>query len=438
VLAQQDNELITRVGPGTPMGNLLRLYWIPFLFSTEVHSDGKPERVRLLGENLLAFRDTEGQIGLVDEHCPHRRASLYFGRNEESGIRCLYHGWKFDRTGACVDLPSEPPESSFRSKIRITSYPCVERGGMVWAYMGPQNPPPPMPALEWLGLPEDFHVAGKRVQYSNWVQAMEGEIDQSHVSYVHSALKKNGSTVANATVDQIRRADKHPRFEVVETEYGNCIGAGRDSAPGEKYWRISQHLMPFHTMTGPYGANPRRTWRCWIPIDDTNTLVMGMLYHPLRAITEQEREAQLTRSSVWNIAPELRAPATSAAFGRFRPLATVENDYFQDREMQRTETFSGIPEFWAQDAALQNSMGPIADREKEHLGTTDLGIIAMRKRLLTSVKALRDRGEVPAEVGNPAVYAVRGDAVLLPADEPWFEATAQRRVVVAGTNPDCP
>jgi phthalate 4,5-dioxygenase len=185
-------------------------------------------------------------------------------------------------------------------------------------------------------------------------------------------------------------------------------------------------------------VDPRRTWRSWIPIDDMNTLVMGMLFHPLRAITAAEREAALTRSTVWNIAPESRAPATSGAYGRYRPLATVENDYFQDRETQRTETFSGIPEFWAQDAAMQISMGAIADREREHLGTSDTGIIAMRRRLLSSVKALRDRGELPAEIANPKCYSVRGDAILLPADRSWYDATIERRTVIAGTNPDCP
>ncbi|MGA2394868.1 MAG: Rieske 2Fe-2S domain-containing protein [Candidatus Lustribacter sp.] len=437
MLAQADNDIITRVTPGTPMGDLLRRYWIPFLFSNEVVTDGAPERVRLLGEDLLAFRDSDGRIGLIEEQCPHRCASLYFGRNEDCGIRCLYHGWKFDRNGTCVDLPSEPPESTFRDKIRITAYPCVERSGFVWTYMGP-GAPPALPALEWLDLPEDHHVAGKRVQPSNWVQAMEGEVDQSHVSYVHSS--SNGATngVTSRQVDEIRAADKHPRFEVVETPYGTCIGSGRETPEGKKYWRLTQHLMPFYTLTGPYGKNPRRTWRSWIPIDDTNTLVMGMIFHPLRPITDQERNGALTKSSVWNIAPELRAPATSQAFGKYRPIASMGNDFHQDREVQRTQTFSGIPEFWAQDAAMQISMGPIANREREHLGTSDLGIIAVRRRLLNAAKALRDRNEVPHEISHPEVYAVRGDAILIDTDASWFDSTAERRVVVAGTNPDCP
>jgi phthalate 4,5-dioxygenase len=435
VLPEEDNRLLTLVGPGTPMGNLLRRYWQPFLFSSELLADGPPARVRLLGEDLVAFRATDGRIGLIDEHCPHRRASLYFGRNEECGLRCLYHGWKFDATGTCVDMPSEPPESNFKSKIRTAAYPCVERCGMVWTYMGLREAPP-LPRFEWMDLPEDHHVASKRVQYTNWVQAMEGDIDQSHVSYVHSAL--NGQSTGRPLVDGIRAADRHPVFEVVDAPYGTCIAAGREAPGDQRYWRITQHLMPIETMTGPYGPDPRRNWRAWVPIDDTTVVVIGMTFHPRRPLTAAERERELTRSSVWNIAPQYRAPATSAAFGRYRPLAGLENDFFQDREVQRTKTFTGIPEFWAQDAAPQVSMGPISDRSREHLGTSDLAIIAVRRKLIAAAKALRDRGEEPAEIANPSCYAVRADAVVLPSSESWFDATATRRLVDARTNPDCP
>lgn len=440
MLSIDDNRLLTRVGPGTPMGALLRQYWQPFLFSSELRADGPPERVRLLGENLVAFRATDGHVGLIDEHCPHRRASLYFGRNEENGLRCLYHGWKFDTAGACIDMPSEPAESNFKSKVQTVVYPCVERCGMIWAYLGPQKPAPSLPRFEWMDLPEEHHVKSKRVQYTNWVQAMEGDIDQSHVSYAHSMLDGNstGGGGPRPLVDSIRSIDKHPVFEVVDAPYGTCIAAGR-MAPGDnRYWRITQHLMPFQTMTGPYGADPRRNWRAWVPIDDTNVVVIGMTFHPLRPLTAAERERELTRSSVWNIAPELRAPATSQAFGRYRPLAGLDNDFFQDREVQRTKTFTGIPEFWAQDAAPQLSMGEITDRSRERLGSSDSAIIAVRRKLIAAAKKLRDTGEVPEEIADPERYAVRADAMILPADASWYEATATRRLVDARTNPDCP
>ena len=435
MLSREDNEKLTRVGPGTVMGDLLRQYWQPVLFSWELEADGAPERVRLLGEDLVAFRDTSGRIGLVGNNCPHRGASLFFGRNEEEGLRCVYHGWKFDLNGACVDMPNEPPESNFKHKINHVAYPCVERAGMIWAYLGPRLPrrgtspratedvgSPPLPHFEWMDLPAEHMYGSKRVQYSNWVQAMEGDIDQSHVSFVHSRLNLDGESRNAASfpgsgprrnVDEIRMMDKHPRFEVVETDYGICIGAGREAPDDQRYWRVTQHLMPFHTMTGPYGEDP------------------------MRPLTDTEVERFRNRGSVWNVSPEHRTPESSLPYGRWRPECGLDNDFHIDREEQRTRTFSGIPEFWAQDAAPQLSMGPIFDRSREHLGTTDLAIISVRRRLLNAARLLRERGTVPEEVSEPNAYMVRSDALLLPKDESWFAATEGRRQAVPGVNPAC-
>src|SRR5437867_1080720 len=316
MLSKADNELITRVGPGTPMGNLMRQYWIPVLFSWELEADGPPERVRLLGEDLIAFRDSSGQPGLLAAHCPHRGASLFFGRNEEAGLRCVYHGWKFDVTGACVDMPSEPAESNFKDKIHHTAYPCEERGGVIWTYMGPLTPPPPLPNLEWMSLPEEHRWMAKRVQDSNWLQAIEGEVDQSHVSFLHSYLNPTDGPASavggpRTNVALIRAADKHPRFETVETDYGVMIGSGREAGDDQRYWRVTQFLMPFHTMTGPYGPNPTRGWRCWVPIDDTHVYVMGATFHPLRPFSAEEKERMAQRANVYYISPRYQAPTTS-------------------------------------------------------------------------------------------------------------------------------
>jgi hypothetical protein len=227
-------------------------------------------------------------------------------------------------------------------------------------------------------------------------------------------------------------------FEVVTTPYGSLIAAGREAPGGQRYWRITQHLMPSFAMTGPYGPNPKRLWRCWVPIDDENVFVFGIAYHPKRPLTQADRDAALERSTVSNIAPEYRAPATSKPFGRYRPLATIDNDFFQDRAVQRTKTYSGIPEFWAQDAAAQLSMGVVCDRTQEHLGTSDLAIIAVRRRLIAAAKALHESGTVPPEIADPDCYLTRADAELLADGEPWYEATETRRAVVAGANPDCP
>jgi len=188
MLSREDNELLTRTGSDTPMGALLRQYWIPVVLSSEVAAGGRVKRVKLLGERLIAFRAKNGQAGLVGEFCPHRLASLYFGRVEDAGMRCIYHGWKFAMDGRCLEMPTEPPESGFASKIRHVGYPCVERGGMIWAYMGPASPPPPLPHLEWTLLPEAHTFASKRVQACNWFQAMEGGIDSSHISFLHAPL----------------------------------------------------------------------------------------------------------------------------------------------------------------------------------------------------------------------------------------------------------
>jgi phenylpropionate dioxygenase-like ring-hydroxylating dioxygenase large terminal subunit len=415
----------------------LRLYWIPFLFSWEVEADGAPERVRLLGEDLIAYRDSTRQVGLIQNNCPHRGASLFFGRNEEAGIRCVYHGWKFALDGSCVDMPNEPAEGDFKSRVRATAYPCVERAGVVWTYMGPQQPPPPLPGLEWLELPEANVVCAKRVQDTNWVQAMEGDIDQSHLSFTHASLRPDEDPSGDPRIARIRQSDKHPRFEVVRTRYGTCIGAGRTAPDGLQYWRITQHLMPFHTMTGPYGKDPLRNWRAWIPIDDTTCAGIGVAFHPRRALTDDERGRPRTPAGTWTISPEHRAAATTRPFGRWRSTLGLGNDFGQDRAVQRTENFSGIREFWAQDAAPQVSMGPIFDRTTERLGTSDLAIIAVRRQLLEAAKGLRERGAVPGEIGEPECYAVRSDALLLPRGEAWFEATAERRKAVAGVNPDC-
>src|SRR3982751_776688 len=190
MLTREENELLTRVGPGTPMGNLLRRYWLPAMLAEEVPTpESPPIRVRLLGEDLVAFRDTYSQVGLIAANCPHRGASLFFGRNEEGGIRCVYHGWKFDTSGQCVDMPSEPAESNFKSKIKATAYPCREQGGLIWTYMGPLAEPPGLPELEFTLVPDEQRYISKRYQPTSFAQALEGEIDQSHVSFLHSSLR---------------------------------------------------------------------------------------------------------------------------------------------------------------------------------------------------------------------------------------------------------
>ena len=186
MLTKEENELITRVGPGTPMGELMRQYWMPAMMSAELPSpDCPPLRLRLLCENLIAFRTTSGKVGVVANACPHRGASLFYGRNEEEGLRCVYHGWKFDTDGNCVDMPSEPPESNFKEKVKAKTYATVERGGLIWVYMGPREVPPPLPDLEANLQPEGELSIGAFFSECNWVQSLEGDYDTVHLGFLH-------------------------------------------------------------------------------------------------------------------------------------------------------------------------------------------------------------------------------------------------------------
>ncbi len=441
MLSSEENELLTHVGSGTPMGVLMRQYWLPTLISTELVPDGDVLRIRLLGEDLLAFRDTEGRVGIVGPNCAHRGADLFYGRNEESGLRCVYHGWKYDVHGNCVDMPSEPPESNFRDKVHHLSYPAQERHGVVWVYMGRLTEPPPLPELEWNMLPEEQRHVAKRIQFCNWAQAVEGEIDQSHVSFLHTAgdqLKIEAADRARSGVNAWRKRDKHPRFHVKDTEYGVLIGAQRDADEGMSYWRLTQFLLPFYTMTGPYGDNPTRHTRCWVPVDDHTTMVFAANYHPLRALTEKEVGRLRAGSGAGFVGDPNFLPPSNAPFGSWIPKASRANDFFFDRSSQQTDHFSGIPEFWAQDAGMQEGMGPIYDRAREHLGTSDTAIIRVRRALLHAAKALLEDEEPPAGALRPDIYRVRGAAALLSQDADWIAETEAIRELVPGVNPSAP
>lgn len=446
MLSAEDNEVLTRVGPGTAMGQLFRQYWLPFLLPWEVESDGPPLRIRLLGENLVAFRDTAGRVGVLADNCPHRGASLFFGRNEEGGLRCVYHGWKLDAAGQCIDMPNEPPESNFKDKIQHRAYPCVEHGGIIWTYMGPREALPPLPQLEWTAVPESHRYIAKRVQHCNWAQALEGEIDQSHVGFTHSRVADHRAGASDEGTDGRRwnainryaRIDRHPVFFALDTDAGVLINARRKAEDiGMYYHRLTNFLMPCHTMppSGVQDDNPSRVYRGWIPIDDENTLVVAVEFNPGRPLTEEETASRKGGAGAGFVGEDHFKPPDSAPFGRWEPKASWENDFFLDRELQRTKVFSGIPEFWAQDAALQMGMGLIVDRSSEHLGVSDLGVTRVRHRLLNAAKALRDQRLIPPGVDQPEAYRVRSTLAFLPKDVNWTEATEELRKVVPATNP---
>jgi len=310
MLRKEQNDLITQTGPKTAMGDLFRRHWIPALLADELPAnDCPPVRVKLLSERLVAFRDSEGRLGLIDEFCPHRGASLWFGRNEKCGLRCPYHGWKFDVSGQCVEVPSEPVESKFADKIKLKSYPLVERGGVLWTYMGPVEFLPPLPEWEFATVPAKHRFISKRFQECNYLQAMEGGIDSSHVSFLHS---------------------------------GNL---------------------------------------------ESDPLFKG-----------------------------------------------ARGNYLMDREAQRQgTTYSGVEGIAIQDGSLQESMGPIVDRTKENLVSTDNGIIMARHRLMKAAKELA-KGIFPPGV-EPAHQKVRSASVILPPDQPFKDAAREALTVRKGVAP---
>ncbi len=284
MLRKEQNDLLTRTGAGTPMGEMFRRYWIPALLAEELpENDCAPVRVQLLSEKLIAFRDTEGRYGLIDEFCAHRGVSLWFGRNEECGLRCPYHGWKYDVTGQCVEIPSEPEKSGFRAMIKLRSYPLVERGGVLWTYMGPTEHQPGLPEFEFAMVPPEQTYTSKRLQYCNWLQAMEGGIDSSHVSWLHRDAFRSDPLMVGSRGNQYNLGDAMPVFEVVDQPAGLFIGARRNAEDGY-YWRITPWCMPSFTMIPPRGNHPVHG-HFWIPIDDENCWAWSFDYHPTRALT---------------------------------------------------------------------------------------------------------------------------------------------------------
>jgi phthalate 4,5-dioxygenase len=416
MLSAAENKLITETDKGTPMGELFRRFWLPVALPGEVpEPDSPPIRLKVLGEYLVLFRDTNGNTGLVEAFCPHRRAPLFYGRNEQCGLRCVYHGWKFDVNGNCVDLPSEPADSDFKSKVHLDAYPTREWGGVIWAYMGPADKmPPELPQLEWgLVSPEQRRV-NKNFQECNWLQAMEGDIDTAHVSYLHSSKKQVARN--QGVVRPYGRTDKAPKLMVLNHDAGFAYG-GRRTVPdnGGYYWRVTQFLWP------TYAFIPAFTWpkTCTytVPVDDHHCFRMSFAYN-----VEGPIEGAMRLQAGEGIGP------WSRHYGQFwfddgLPIDTwlleqnKRNHYFMDREKQKTDNFTGIEGIATQDRAMTEGMGFICDRTKERLGTTDVAVIAARRGLMDMARNLAEKGLEPYAATHPEAYRLRALDVVTPDGE---------------------
>ena len=400
MLNAKENETLTRVGAGTPMGELMRRYWIPTAMSWEVLPDGAPLRVRLLGERLIAFRDTSNTVGVMAEACPHRGASLFFGRNEEDGLRCVYHGWKFAASGQCVDQMNEPDDTDFSTKVKNVSYAVIEAGGLIWTYMGPADKQPAPPLFAWTQAPEDQRHVNKTFEECNWLQAMEGGLDTSHAPIMHRKLVDATDLPGGSPSSPFVRG-KAPRLEVDYTDYGYAYYGVRLLDADQIHVRGYHFVMPFTQIRQePFSGNDVVAGHMWVPLDDRNCMVYNWEYSPSgTGMTDQELVSRILGTGPGDQTPD------------FKKIRSWENDYMIDRDAQKKFTFTGIVGVNIQDHAVQESMGPIVDRSMEHLGPADKAIIGMRRQLLENVRVVADGGD-PAGIGASYYGAVAVDRVM--------------------------
>jgi phenylpropionate dioxygenase-like ring-hydroxylating dioxygenase large terminal subunit len=402
---EEQNEVLTRVGPGTLMGNLMREYWIPAMLASELpQPDCDPVRVKLLGEELIAFRDTSNRIGLIQNNCMHRCASLFFGRNEENGIRCVYHGWKYDVTGQCVDLPNDPAGSTHKAMIKATAYPCIEKNGFIWTYMGPRQTPPPLPRIPGNELPEGEELVSAISKEYNWLQGFEGNIDNSHFSFLHYGHKKPEDYAVGSKEWYVVK-DRAPVVDAMDTDYGVIYGGKRvaEEVPGLVYWRVTQIFMPFatHSSGMQYLAH--------VPMDDEHSLLIR---------TDKKEFAHFD---------PVHLPNTDDWHGRFRPISNRDNGYLLDREAQRSgKSFTGVGGgISIEDQAVVESMGPIVDRRGEHLVSSDAAVLRFRKRMIDCAFALADGVPAPG-VDNPELWSYLAAGHVLEPDDLSLSEVAER------------
>jgi phthalate 4,5-dioxygenase oxygenase subunit len=415
MLTQAQNETLTRTGPGTAMGALFRRFWQPVLLSRELpEPDGPPVRVTVLGEELIAFRDSDGRVGLVEPRCPHRGANLFFGRNEDRGLRCVYHGWKFDVGGHCLEIPTmardAPTYEGLRARAGIVAYPTREWGEYIWAYLGPVEAMPPLPDMEFALVGPEHRYVSKKLQECNWAQSAEGAVDTAHFSFLHAPVGGGPMTsLPPDYADQVRWmvADGAPRYTVVEHEAGLILAGGRHADDGETYWRIAQYLLPSHSLAPGGAAGQTNHGQTWVPIDDASCWVFTYSWNPERPLAEAERAVFARGGAIHAEVDE-----------HYVPVRRRANDYLIDRAAQKHESFTGIRGISEQDAAIQDSQGLIHDRTRELLGPTDLGVSRLRVLMLEAARDL-EAGKPPAAAMNPEAYRVRSGLIVAPDALPF-------------------
>jgi phthalate 4,5-dioxygenase oxygenase subunit len=412
MLSIEDNNVLTQVSAGTPMGKLIRSYWIPAFLAVEViEPDGKPLRLTLLGEELVAFRDTQGRVGLLEERCPHRRASLGLAVNGDCGLRCLYHGWKFAVDGTCLDTPTEPEGSNLHTRVKAKAYPVREAGGVIWTYMGDPTQMPVFPEFEWLGMPSAQAVAFKVLEDCNYAQAVEGTIDSAHAGVLHR------ESPWGAEAKYPHEKDLRPKLEVEYTQYGLRYGAVRQLSDTEAHVRVTQVVMPFMTLIPPDGAGVRKHRRmanAFVPRDDVSTWHIQWFFDETQPVDVAYR---IEEGGHW-------------LDENYRKKLNIGNWYEQDRAAMKTETMSGIRGILTQDHAVSETQGAILDRSREYLGTSDVAVVAWRRQMIRAARALAEKGEVPAGLRAALPWSsIKAETVAFSNSKSWKEVVPLSREV---------
>jgi len=421
MLTPEDNELLCRITGSKPMGQMVRRYWMPALLSDEIECDSQPVRVRLMGENLVAFRDSNGDVGLIQELCPHRGASLFLARNEECGLRCLYHGWKFDVSGKILDMPTENNNEAIIDRIHATAYPVQEIGGIIWAYMGPKGDEPPPINFEFTKYPDSHLVHTKMHIQCNWVQCLEGVLDSAHANYLHSdTFKPTANSLSSdyrgdSLVVDRPSGDGQPRFEIENTSYGFRYAAIRRAMTEEvdrSYVRVTLFVAPFYGLFA--GQKDWGALQAFVPIDDENTMLYFVRYNLKQPVDDKERERQIAWSGL--------IPGVDID-QNFHMMRNRENNWLQDRAaMEAGQSASGLRGVQVEDAVIQESMGPIYDRSTEHLGTTDIAVVRMRSLLLRSVRGFVREEKTPLGLNKKIPYErLRGEEAIISRETTWQE-----------------
>ena len=422
MLSPADNDLLTRTNAGTPMGEYFRCFWQPVALSEELaEPDSPPIRVKIMGEELVAFRDSNGKVGLVAPKCAHRGADLFFGRNEQCGLRCVYHGWKYDVEGQCVDMPNVPPAAGYHGNVSIKTYPTCDFGGMVWAYLGPRELRPALPPQLELGLvPAPHRYVTKRYVECNWAQSMEGALDTAHFSFLHMPSpnrKTNSNPDAAADENRLRwlRSDPLPKFTVREHEAGFVIGGARHADNDQYYWRITQFMLPAHSITPSPMPGETYYGYTWAPIDDVSCWIYVYAWHPDQPLPADER-----------------AKYVKGGYGQFAelgpnyiPVRNKGNDYLIDRADQKAHSFTGVRGIAEQDQLAWESQGLLLDRTQEKLSPTDVGIVRFRQAMFDGVRALQ-AGTPPAAAAQPEAYRLRSGGAVEPAQLSFEQVMLKR------------